>query len=591
MRVASSTPRRPNKRRAGASHSAPFGEPEHALPQYYPPGGINSRRMQVNRRVVGTEIEGVLYGDLSRPMIYSQSMLRGISDHVSTVQAGSSHLLIGANGRNHGQGSGGLTHGVISGQGKQVVGLHQVVSRFSDEIPHSFDESKTRGAGGNTDAAQGKGPADVIHGLPEAYSHNLLYGSGRDVFTPRNSASQPEPSQGYHAPSNGVTHYQPPWSGYIAPEQAFPRIDDDPNTSSYHPPQNNLLQSPPHITLEQAQQQEYFASTAQHPAHVSPFLSAEAATQPASAMSSNIVVGQGDLCTQIQHLYDVTKMLPEEQRAGSRSQRKIFDVVEKVLDEARSRLASYSSDPAFDHEPLTVCVSELRTLIGIAEELAAQLARRLGLPTPERQLENGSMTNVPSMFNSSPPVVDESVIMGHPPTPPQSVDEFHSKQTAVDGVLLDPQFSARQLEAINSQTDPYIQLGSVVQPEHLFAHRSEENNQDSIHSYMSPASPALDIAPELSNPGYPPSATEPTPMFLYPYEGGEGEYGQMDMDGFSPNPASQTGNDGLNFGGTIHRSIPSDSLPVNAYSELAHALGPVNRPGTTRVSASSTSSD
>jgi len=146
-------------------------------------------------------------------------------------------------------------------------------------------------------------------------------------------------------------------------------------------------------------------------------------------------------------------------------------------------------------------------------------------------------------------------------------------------------------ETNHGLADPYMRLDSDVHSKQLFAHRCEEDNKISKHNYASSASSTFDMALELSNPGYPPSATEPTPMLLYPYEDGEGEYEQMDMDDFSPNPASQTGNDGLNFGGSIHRSIPSDSLPVNAYSELAHALGPVNRPRSMHISASSTSSD
>ncbi|EIW75257.1 hypothetical protein CONPUDRAFT_169642 [Coniophora puteana RWD-64-598 SS2] len=575
-RVVSNTSRRPNKRRAGASLSAPLGEPEQVVPQYYPPGGINSRRMQVSRRVAGTEIEGVPYGDLSHPMIYSQSMLGGLSDHLSRVQARSSHLLIGANGRNHGQGSGGLTHGVMSGQGKQVVGVHQGALRLSDEIPHSFDERKARMAGGNADASQGKDPVDVTHRIHETNSHNLLYDYGRDAFTLRNSASHHEPSQGHQAPPNDVSHNPPPRLVYIAPEQAFQRLEDNPSTTSFWSPQSHLLQSPP-IAPDQAPQQGYYTSAAQRPVDVFRFLSAEDAMQPSSCMSSNVDADQEDLRTQIQHLYDVTKMLPEEQRAVSRSHRKIFDVVEKVLHGARSKLASYSSDPTFDHEPLMVCVSELRTLIGIAEELAGQLAGRLGLLSPEGQLESGLMADVPPVFNSNTPAVDESVTMGHPPIPPEPMDEFHRKRTAVDDLCTSLEHLYSLSTALQTQANRHTQADSYTQPDCLFAHPGEEKDQNLIHFTPPSASSAFNAAPALSNTGLPPSATEWTPMLLPPYERGGWESGQMGVDVGNPNPASLTEHNHAYF----QRCDPSESQAAwhppahsSSFSELAHALGP-----------------
>ncbi|EIW75254.1 hypothetical protein CONPUDRAFT_169640 [Coniophora puteana RWD-64-598 SS2] len=81
-----------------------------------------------------------------------------------------------------------------------------------------------------------------------------------------------------------------------------------------------------------------------------------------------------------------------------------------------------------------------------------------------------------------------------------------------------------------TKTNLSSSIYSVSDPEHLFASIGEENNQRLTHNYASSASSAFDITPELSNSGYPPSATESTPMLLYPCEDGEGEYGQMDMD-------------------------------------------------------------
>jgi len=186
-------------------------------------------------------------------------------------------------------------------------------------------------------------------------------------------------------------------------------------------------------------------------------------------------------------------------------------------------------------------------------------------------------------------MVDEEATAAAAGIPSGFPHQSSSKKFKADlSVSIDPSPSHSILQ---TPTNQYAQASLSTHPEYLFANPSEESNQHQKYYSVPSASAAFSATPAFSDAGLSPSATDSTPMLLYPYEEGGYQHGQIDMDGFAPNPASQTGSDGPGFGGSIHRSIPSDSLSVHAYSELAHALGPFNRPGTTHVSGPSTSSD